>query len=89
MLSSPGNYRGMCSRWFHGKISRKDTEKMLSSPGNCHDMCCRWFHGKISRKDTEKMLSSPGNCRGMFLVRESESIAGNKSCMLLLCSVIF
>jgi len=43
--------------------------------------CCRWFHGKISRKDTEKMLSFPGNCRGMFLVRESESVAGNQSIM--------
>ena len=39
--------------------------------------CDRWFHGQVSRKDTEKMLASPGNCRGMFLVRESESIAGN------------
>lgn len=42
-----------------------------------------WFHGKISRKDTEKMLSSPGNCRGMFLVRESESIAGAYSLSVL------
>jgi len=35
------------------------------------------------------MVSSPGNPRGLYLVRGSESVAGEYSCMLLFCSLLF
>ncbi|CAJ0942961.1 unnamed protein product, partial [Mesorhabditis belari] len=38
-----------------------------------------WYLGKISRRDSEALLNSPGTRDGTFLVRQSESSAGDFS----------
>lgn len=35
-----------------------------------------WFFKSLSRKDAERLLLAPGNTHGSFLIRESESTAG-------------
>lgn len=35
-----------------------------------------WFFKNLSRKDAERQLLAPGNTHGSFLIRESESTAG-------------
>ena len=37
-----------------------------------------WFHDKISRKDAEKLLVELNNQPGTFIVRESETYAGQQ-----------
>lgn len=37
---------------------------------------CSWFFKNLSRKDAERQLLAPGNTHGSFLIRESESTAG-------------
>ncbi|KAM5257200.1 tyrosine-protein kinase FRK [Ctenodactylus gundi] len=42
-----------------------------------------WFFGAIKRADAEKQLQCPGNQTGAFLIRESESQAGEYSLSVL------
>lgn len=37
-----------------------------------------WFFKNLSRKDAERQLLAPGNTHGSFLIRESESTAGER-----------
>lgn len=39
---------------------------------------CSWFFKNLSRKDAERQLLAPGNTHGSFLIRESESTAGER-----------
>ena len=41
-----------------------------------------WFFKTLSRKDAERQLLAPGNTHGSFLIRESESTAGEQRGLL-------
>lgn len=41
-----------------------------------------WFFKTLSRKDAERQLLAPGNTHGSFLIRESESTAGERRGLL-------
>lgn len=54
----------------------QDGGKCLKIDPQTTAFACSWFFKNLSRKDAERQLLAPGNTHGSFLIRESESTAG-------------
>lgn len=52
-----------------GRLDQRTKEAFASALSS-------WFFKTLSRKDAERQLLAPGNTHGSFLIRESESTAG-------------
>ena len=61
------------------KFKKKNSAKKRSIGITSYDLFFRWYFGKIRRADAEKKLLADCNGTGTFLVRDSETSAGNYS----------
>lgn len=57
---------------------KKKKEKNRSTADGLASALYSWFFKNLSRKDAERQLLAPGNTHGSFLIRESESTAGER-----------
>ena len=54
----------------------EDTNSPFLHPGAAVHLGQSWYHGRISREEAQDLIKAQGGVDGLFLLRESLSIAG-------------